>query len=127
MVILDKCYFLEHVESKTTYMIRCDHSLPVSTSLKEKAMISRQQKLNYLPLVGLTLLCLLIGMYLFASKRRFSKSQSTPSNRIVKHSVEGPSHDSLAYWTTDKMRNAKAAPMPKVNTLDQEKHGSHQD
>jgi hypothetical protein len=101
--------------------------LPVPTSMKERAMISRQQKLIYLPLFGITLLCSLFGVYLFASKRRFSKSKSIPSNRIVKHSVEAPSDDALAYWTTDKMRNAKAVPLPKVNALDQEKHGSHQD
>jgi hypothetical protein len=87
-------------------------------------MISRQQKLIYLPLVGITLLCLLIGVYLFATKRRFSKSKSTPSTRIVKHSVKAPSDDALTYWTADKMRNAKAVPLPRVNALDQEKHGS---
>jgi len=81
--------------------------------------MSRQQKLIHRPLVGTILLCLLVGVYLFALKR-FSKP--APSATIVKHSVETPADDALKYWTADKMRNAKAAPLPNVNAHDGGKH-----
>jgi hypothetical protein len=81
-------------------------------------MMSQQQKFIYLPLVGTIIVCLLVGAYLAASKR-FSKS--TPSNKVTKHKVKAPPDEALKYWTADKMRNAKAAPLPKVNTLDREK------
>ncbi len=80
--------------------------------------MSQQQRLIFLPLVGTFILCLLVGVYLAASKR-FSKS--TPSNKVTKHKVETPPDEALKYWTADKMRNAKPAPLPKVNTLDREK------
>jgi hypothetical protein len=88
--------------------------------LKERAVMSQQQRLIYLPLVGTVLICVLAGVSLAAWKH-FSKS--TPSNKVIKHTVETPPGDALKYWTADKMRNAKAAPLPKVNTLDREKHG----
>ena len=81
-------------------------------------MMSRQQMLIRLPLGGAILLCLLAGVYLVVWKR-FSKPG--PPARIVKHSVETPSDDALKYWTADKMRNAKAAPLPNVNALDRGK------
>ena len=80
--------------------------------------MSQQQRLIYLPLVGTILLCLLVGVYLAAWKR-FSKS--TPSNKVTKHTVKTPPDEALKYWTADRMRNAKAAPLPRVNTLDREK------
>jgi len=81
-------------------------------------MMSRQQKRIYLPLVGTILLCLLGGVYLLAWKR-FSKPK--PSATIIKHSVETPAEDTLRYWTADRMRQAKAAPLPNVTALDPEK------
>ncbi|MGZ3610872.1 MAG: hypothetical protein ACXWOL_07655 [Ktedonobacteraceae bacterium] len=81
-------------------------------------MTSQQQRLTYLPLVGTIILCLLVGVYLAASKR-FSKA--TPSNKVTEHKVKTPSDEALQYWTSDRMRNAKAAPLPGVNTLDREK------
>ena len=81
--------------------------------------MSQQQKLIYLPLVGTILLCLLVGVYLAAAKR-FSKS--TPPVKIKKHSVETPADETLKYWTADRMRKAKAAPLPQVNVLERGKH-----
>ena len=81
-------------------------------------MISQQQRLIYLSLVGTIILCLLVGVYLAASKR-FSKS--TQSKKVTKHKVETPPEETLKYWTADRMRNAKAAPLPVVNTPDREK------
>jgi hypothetical protein len=92
--------------------------LRVPSFLKERIMMSRQQKLIRLPLVGTILLCLLVGVYLFAWKR-FSKS--APSATIVKHTVETPADETLKYWTADKMRNAEAAPLPDVKALDRRK------
>jgi hypothetical protein len=76
-------------------------------------MMSRQQKLIYLPLVGAILLCLLAIMYMMARKRT---SKSNPSDAISKHSVDTSPEKALKYWTADKMRQAKAAEMPNVST-----------
>jgi len=54
--------------------------------------------------------------------RRFAKSK--PSTSITKHSAETSSKDTLAYWTVDKMSNAKAAPLPEVNEHDRGKRHS---
>ncbi len=79
--------------------------------------MAQQQKLNYLPLIGVALLCLLVGVYLFARKR---PSQPEPA-AVARHSVETPADDVLKYWTEEKMSNAKAAPMPKVHAVGQKK------
>lgn len=81
-------------------------------------MMSRQQSLIQLPLVGAILLCLFVGVYLFAAKR-FAKRGASAT--IVKHPVETPSDDALKYWTVDKMRKAKPAEMPHVDAPDQGK------
>ncbi len=92
--------------------------LPIPSFLKERAMMSRQQRLIYLPLVGTILLCLLVGVYL-AVWKRFSKS--APSIKVTKHSVKTPADDAIKYWTADRMHKAKAVPLPRVDTLDREK------
>jgi len=79
--------------------------------MKERGMMSRQQKLIQLPLVSTLLLCLLAGVYLFASKR-FPKRASSSS--IEKHSLDTPSEEALKYWTADKMRKAKPVDLPNV-------------
>jgi len=61
---------------------------------------------------------LLVGVYLFAWKR-FSKP--APSATIIKHPVETPADDALKYWTAGKMRDAKPAPLPNVDTPDRGK------
>ena len=81
------------------------------------SVMSQQQRLIYLPLISTIILCILVGVYLAASKR----SKSTSTSKVKKHRVETPPEDALKYWTADRMRNAKAAPLPKVNTLDREK------
>lgn len=80
--------------------------------------MSRQQKLIQLPLIGIALLCLLVGAYLFASKR-FAKPD--PSDTIIRHSLDTQSDEALKYWTVDNMRNAKPAELPMVNDLDRGK------
>jgi hypothetical protein len=86
--------------------------------MKERGVMSQQQRLLQLPLVGTILLCLLTIVYLLAWKR-FSKP--APSATIIKHSVDTSSDDILKYWTADRMRKAKAANLPNVTALEREK------
>jgi len=79
---------------------------------------SKQQRLIYIPFVGILILCLFVVLFLATRKR---SSKKTPSNKVTKHKVESSPDDALKYWTADKMRNAKAVPLPEVNTLDREK------
>ena len=80
--------------------------------------MSQRYRFIQLSLVGTTLLCLLVGVYLLAWKRISKKKRSST---IVKHKVGKKADDTLKYWTADKMRNAKATNMPNVDALDQEK------
>ncbi len=83
--------------------------------------MSRQQRFIYPSFISTILLSLLIGMFLFARKRvKKSKSSST----ITKHSVETSPEDTIKYWTADKMRDAKPAPMPEVNERNLKKSSS---
>ena len=85
-------------------------------------MISQQQRFIYIPFVGILILCLFVVLFL-ATRKRFSKS--THSNKVTKHKVESAPDEALKYWTADRMRNAKASPLPNVNTLDREKQEPH--
>ncbi len=83
--------------------------------------MSREQRLIQLPLAGIILLCLLIGVYLVSWKR---SSKSEPAATIKKHSVDTHANDTLKYWTEDRMRKAKATDLPHVphvNTPDSDK------
>ena len=86
--------------------------------MKERGMMSRQQKLIQLPLFSTLILCLLAGVYLFAWKR-FPKRKSSSS--VEKHTVDTPSEEVLKYWTADKMRNAKPVELPNVKVPDRGK------
>lgn len=99
-------------------MIPCTLVLSVPSFLKERGIMSRQQRLIQLLLVGTILLCLLVGVYLVAKKR---SSKPEPSATISKHSVDTSSDDALKYWTADKMRNAKGMPLPNVKALERKK------
>ena len=68
--------------------------------------------------MGTILLCLLVGVYLFACKR-FSKPD--PAATIVRHPVDTQPNDVLKYWTADHMRNAKAADLPNIHDLNRGK------
>jgi hypothetical protein len=83
----------------------------------EIAMI-QQRRLIYLPLVGVVLLGLLVGVYLFAGRRIMKKDDA---GGIVRHTVETPAKDVLQYWTADKMRSARPAPMPNVDAHEKRK------
>jgi hypothetical protein len=89
--------------------------------MKERDIMPRQSKPIQLSLIGIVLLGLFIGVYLIAGKR-FSKPN--PADAVIKHSVETPPDEALKYWTADKMRNAKPAPMPNVTPLDRGKQES---
>jgi hypothetical protein len=86
--------------------------------MKERYIMPQQSKLIQLSLVGAILLGLFIGVYLVAGKR-FSKPN--PADAVVKQSVETPPDEALKYWTPDKMRKAKPAPMPNITPLDRGK------
>lgn len=79
--------------------------------------MSRQQKLILLTLVGTILTGLLVGVCLAAAARKRS-SKPAP---IIKHPVETSPDDALKYWTKDRMRKAKPAPLPDVKDLDRRK------
>lgn len=80
--------------------------------------MSLQQRFIQPFLVGAILLSLLVGVYLFAS-RRFARRG--PARKIVKHTVDKNPDDALKYWTADKMRGAQPAPMPNVEAHEQGK------
>ncbi len=84
--------------------------------------MSQQQRRIQQPLVGIILLCLFVGVYLVAWKKRDAKPD--PSAKIIKHPMETHPDDALKYWTKDKMRKAKPAPMPNVNAPDKGKKRS---
>lgn len=84
-------------------------------------MMSHQQSLIQLPLVGAILLGLLAIVYL-AARKRIIKQDAT--GKVIKHSIDTPPEDVLKYWTAERMRNAKAADMPNVDKLDQRKKRS---
>ncbi len=86
--------------------------------------MSQQRKPLSLSAMSTLSLSLLIGMFLFVWKY-FTKA--TPSTKVTKNTVETSPEDTLAYWTKDKMRRAKAMPLPVVDEHKQEKPSSRQD
>lgn len=62
---------------------------------------------------------LLIGIYLFAWKRKRSSKRNAAS--VIGHRVEKHPDDVLKHWTADKMRDAQPAPLPKVDALERGK------
>jgi hypothetical protein len=78
--------------------------------------MSRQQRFSLLPLVGTIFLSLLVSgylMYLIAGKR---SAKRKPAAAITKHSLDTNADATLKYWTAARMRDAKAAEMPHVDT-----------
>ena len=72
----------------------------------------QQRRAILLPSLGTLLLSLLIGLFLFGRRRR---EKSNTSGKVVTHEVKTSPEDTLAYWTEDRMRDAKPAPMPMVD------------
>jgi hypothetical protein len=83
--------------------------------------MSQQNRLIQLSLVGAIILALLLGLFLLGRKR-----VPKPSAKVVGHKVETPAEDVQKYWTADKMRNAKPAPMPNVTDLKEGKQRQQQ-
>ena len=84
-------------------------------------MMSEQERRMPLALIGIVLLGLLAGVYLFAV-RRFGKQD--PEKTVASHKVETSPEDALKYWTQDKMRKAKPVEMPNVSNVKPEKRRS---
>lgn len=80
--------------------------------------MSRQQRRIPLPLVGIVLLCLLLGVNWLVWKRFWKPGRSS---KVVKHKVETNSDDALKYWTSDRMQSAKPVELPNVDTLERGK------
>jgi hypothetical protein len=79
--------------------------------MKVRGMMSQQQKIIQLPIVGMFLFGLLALVFLVGRKR---SSEPEPSGAVSKHTVGNSSEDALKYWTADKMRKSKPAKMPHV-------------
>ncbi|HCI78225.1 MAG TPA: hypothetical protein DHW02_00885 [Ktedonobacter sp.] len=112
----------KHVLERATILIKarifyCIYTFPV----KENAMMTQRQRLTYLPLAGIALLCILTAIYLAAGKR---KENSEHADSVVKHTVETPAEDVLKHWTADRMREAQPAPLPTTNALKPKKRRS---
>lgn len=76
--------------------------------------MSHQQRLILLPLAGAILLCLLAIAYLVVRKR---SPKPEPGDGVAKHTVDSSAEDVLKYWTPDKKRHARPAPMPDVTNI----------
>lgn len=72
--------------------------------------MSQQQRLIQLPLAGALLLCLLAILF-FVGKKRPAK------DGVSKHVVKTRPDDVRKYWTEEKVRGAKPAPMPHTTDL----------
>ena len=90
--------------------------------MKDRDVISQQQKLIYIPIIGAFILGLFVVLFLAMRKR---SSKSTSSKKVTKHHVESSPDEALKYWTADKMRNAIGAPLPEVDNLGREKQDPH--
>ena len=79
--------------------------------------MSKQRGLIPSPLIGALLLGLLgvFALVLFAAKKRPAKP--APESDSSVHRVETHPDEVRKYWTAEKMRAAKPAPMPKTNDL----------
>lgn len=66
------------------------------------------------------LLGLLVGLFLMAA-RRASKPDAGDDDGVARHTVEKQPDDVLKYWTTEKMRKAKATNQPHIAHLEPEK------
>ncbi|HLI06298.1 MAG TPA: hypothetical protein VKV40_07010 [Ktedonobacteraceae bacterium] len=68
--------------------------------------MSQQNRLIQLPLIGVIVLALLLGLFLAGRKR------GPKTGKVVGHKVETPAEDVRKYWTAERMRDAKPVPMP---------------
>src|SRR5258708_6761324 len=93
-------------------MIPCTRMLRVPSFLKERTMISRQQKLIRLPLVGTIFLCVLACLSLTALvgfARFLSRSVAAPPVTISKRPVETSPNAVVKHWTGPSMPGATDA------------------
>ncbi len=105
---------LEYVRTPKPCIISFVHTQTMSSFQKEKTMISQQQRFIYIPFIGIFILSLFVGLFLATRKR---SSKTTASKKVAKHKAETAPDEALKYWTTEKMSDAKAAPLPEVNNL----------
>lgn len=88
--------------------------------------MSKQQRLIQPSLIGALLLGLLglLAFVLFAAKKHPAKPKADGNDGV--HRVEKRPDEVRKYWTAEKMRAAKPAPMPQTDDLKPGKeHQSH--
>lgn len=84
---------------------------------KERGIMIQQQKFR-LPLVGVIVLGLLVGLgaaLAMAARKQGAKEES--ADGVARHSVNTSAADTLKYWTEERMQSAKPAKMPKAKKL----------
>lgn len=72
------------------------------------------KRLIQLPLIGAILLCVLAVLF-FAGRKHAAKPD--PADNVHTHTVKTSPDDVRKYWTDDKMRKVKPAPMPSTTDL----------
>lgn len=73
-----------------------------------------------MPLIGAIVLALLLGLFLTGRKRM---AKPDPVAGVTRHSLKTPAEDVQKYWTAEKMREAKPAPMPHISGVKDGKKG----
>ncbi len=80
--------------------------------------MSQQRSFLRLPLAGPLIICLLTGISVFLWRWCLKSDSSEPVSR---HTVDTSADEALNYWTADKMRKARPAPLPHVDPPANEK------
>lgn len=80
--------------------------------------MSQQWRFARLPLIGAIVLALLLGLFLTGRKRM---SKPDPAAGVARHSLKTPAENVQKYWTAEKMREAKPAPMPHISGVKERK------
>jgi len=76
----------------------------------------QQRRFIRLPLPGMILLGLLVGLALVMAARKHGAKEDDAAG-VARHSVHTSAADTLKYWTEEKMQSAKPAKMPKAKKL----------
>ena len=79
-------------------------------------MMIQQQRFR-LPLIGMILLGLLVGVGVALAMAARKQGAKDDAAGVARHSVNTSPADALKYWTEEKMQSAKPAKMPKAKKL----------
>jgi hypothetical protein len=85
---------------------------------KERGIMLQQRRSIQLPLIGIILLGLLVGVGVaLAMAARKHGAKEDDAAGVARHSVSTSAADTLKYWTEERMQSAKPAPMPEAKNL----------